>query len=413
MATPNPSHSSPSHSKELDTPQEEPETSSQQTPTHQSQTELTGINTLAQAGGPEYTVSENRDYVAESKSLPRGIKTPKCIHISGTMANIRPSAMKARAEEDPSEMIEARPIGQLERAFRGWFEKAPIKSPSQLRDDRRALLRKVAEETLNKMHGIVQGTSIHGTPHSLLVTGKLAPPLQRSKSYYPNFKKTEVKVVNSDTLDAALALHYAHDILESNDMQQILVLNFANAKRPGGGWRNGAMAQEEAICYRSTLAATLKKDFYPMADDACIYSPGVVIFRENFERGHSFMWTEKPELLPIVAAVSMAATEKSKVDKSAMPFRYKQDSERTLMEEKMRMVLRVAGDNYHRRLVLGAIGCGVFAHPVHEVANCWKRVLQENEFKGWFEMVLFAVLDSSDDLETFRVFKKTLHNLNL
>lgn len=304
-------------------------------------------------------------------------------------------------------------MGLLERAMLGQLAPAPIKTASQQREERRPLLRKVAKETLEKMPDILRGTTMRGSPFSFLVTKELAPPLQRSKSHYPDLKETQVKVVNSDTLDAALALHYAHDIFESNDLQEILVLNFANATKPGGGWENGAMAQEEAICYRSTLAATLKKKFYPMADDACIYSPGVVIFREDFERGHSFMWTEKPELLPIVAVISMAATEKPGVDKSVQPFRYKQSSQRTLMEDKMRMILRVAGDTFHRRLVLGAIGCGVFLHPVQEVADCWKRVLQEEEFKGWFEMVLFAVLDTSDNTETFRIFKNTLHGLEM
>lgn len=287
------------------------------------------------------------------------------------------------------------------------------KRPIEPYYERRALLRKVAKETLVKMPDIVRRATIRGAPRSLLVTRKLTPPLQRSNSCYPNFKETKVKVVNADTLDAALALQSAHDILESKDLGRILVLSFANAQKPGGGWQNGAMAQEEAICYRSTLAATLNEKFYPMAKDACIYSPGVIIFRENFGRGHSFMWIEKPELLPIVAVVSMAATERPKVDKSVMPFKYKQNSERTLMKNKMRLVLRLADSQYHKRLVLGAIGCGVFAHPVQEVANCWKRVLQEDEFKGWFEMVLFAVLDDSHNFETIRIFKGTLHNLDL
>lgn len=413
MATSTPSHLSPLHSKELDNPQEETKTSSQQTATHQSQTESTDLHILPDPDGPESAVSENQDYVPNAKSLPFRIKPPQRIHTSGAMSRIRPALKKGRAEKTASEMIRALPMGQIERAISNRVENRPIKTPDQLREERRTLLRKHAQETLNKMPDIVQGTTIRGSPRSFLVTGKLAPPLQTTNSYYPNFERTQTKVVNSDTLDAALALHYAHDILESSDLEHVLVLNFANAGKAGGGWQNGAMAQEESICYRSTLAATLKEDFYPMAEDACIYSPGVVVFRENFERGHSFMWTEKPELLPIIAVISMAAKEKPKVDKSVLPFKYQQDSDRTQMEDKMRMILRVAADNYHRRLVLGAFGCGAFRHPVQEVADCWKSVLQEEEFKGWFEMIVFAVLDPSRDSETFRIFNNTLHNLKV
>lgn len=290
--------------------------------------------------------------------------------------------------------------------------KAPRQSLREEREGKRTLLKKVADETMKKIPSILQGNFARGPPFGYKVGDKTAPPLDPT-NYFPNFKNTQVKVVNSDTLDAALALHNARDILESQDGKEILVLSFANAYRPGGGWKNGAMAQEEAICYRSTLSATLPRRFYPLSKRECIYSPCVTVFRENVERGHSFMWADKPDLLPMVAVVTMAATNKPAVDKSVTPFRYKHDSERMLTEDNMRMILRVAGDNYHRRLVLGAIGCGVFGHPSQQVAECWKKVLQEEEFKGWFETILFAVLDRSDNSHTFRAFKDTLHNLKI
>lgn len=115
----------------------------------------------------------------------------------------------------------------------------------------------------------------------------------------------------------------------------------------------------------------------------------------------------------MVAVVTMAATENPAIDDSVNPPKYEDDAQRLVMEDNMRTILRLAGNHYHRRLVLGAIGCGVFKHPTKEVANCWKTVLQEEEFKGWFEMIVFAVLDWSADLKPFRPCRETLHDIQI
>jgi uncharacterized protein (TIGR02452 family) len=74
----------------------------------------------------------------------------------------------------------------------------------------------------------------------------------------------------------------------------------------------------------------------------------------------------------------------------------------------MRLALRIAATNGHGMLVLGALGCGVYANPPGEVANCWLEVLREAEFRGnWWREVCFAVYDPKNE-GNFAVFERVL-----
>lgn len=63
---------------------------------------------------------------------------------------------------------------------------------------------------------------------------------------------------------------------------------------------------------------------------------------------------------------------------------------------KIRGVLRLAVLKGHSKIVLGALGCGAFDNPPEDVACCFVEVFGEEEFedKGWFEDVVFAVIDN-------------------
>ena len=71
---------------------------------------------------------------------------------------------------------------------------------------------------------------------------------------------------------------------------------------------------------------------------------------------------------------------------------YKFVEDKELMTTKIRSVLRIADGDGHRRVVLGALGCGAFGNPRKEVARLWKTVFGEKEFTAWFESVVFRVV---------------------
>ncbi|KAE8375143.1 hypothetical protein BDV26DRAFT_268515 [Aspergillus bertholletiae] len=281
------------------------------------------------------------------------------------------------------------------------------KSPNPTGLNRRAILSSTAKETKELLPQIL-AVLPHAPPTGVRCSRDTMPVLD--SKYSPNLS-TQVEVVNGDAFNIAISL------TSPTDTRNVCVLNLASDKSAGGGWLRGALAQEEELCYRSSLSFTLKLRFYPLRNHDAIYSPTVIVFRENFTDGHRLMDLQKPEALPIVSVVSMAALRRPDVDRSSQPSRYKHIRDRALTKDKMRVILRIAAYNKHRKLVLGAFGCGAFDNPKEEVANCWAEVLQEPEFQGWWESIVFAVLENTGDLAkskgNFDIFHTRLNGLRV
>ncbi|ORY12704.1 hypothetical protein BCR34DRAFT_624167 [Clohesyomyces aquaticus] len=172
-----------------------------------------------------------------------------------------------------------------------------------------------------------------------------------------------------------------------------LILNLASDQLPGGGWLSGALAQEEALCYRSTLSTTLPLSHYPLPPTAAIYSPTVLLFRHSLSIGHTLFYPRTPApSLPLLSILTLPALRRPMLASMGV---YAYPSDRDTMRNKIRLLLRISALHGHRKLVLGALGCGAYGNPVEEVAQLFKEVFGEKEFKGgWWEDVVFAVKDN-------------------
>ncbi len=225
--------------------------------------------------------------------------------------------------------------------------------------------------------------------------------------------KTTVYVWNCSTVDAILKLSGAltqniscrgktaniqnnvpnrNQSADSQGNSLIAVLNFASAKNPGGGFINGAMAQEESIAASSCLYKTLlaHEEYYRnnrvcntmMYTNYAIYSPDVVFFRDG-----AFRLLEEPVTASVLTlpAVNMGQVllkgENVTLAKQAM-------------RERMKLALAIFASQKCPHLILGAYGCGVFRNDPKEVAAWWRQLLEEN-FPDAFQTIIFAVLDKS------------------
>ncbi|MFP1625636.1 TIGR02452 family protein [Streptomyces sp. 5K101] len=188
----------------------------------------------------------------------------------------------------------------------------------------------------------------------------------------------------------------------------LAVLNFASARNPGGGYLNGAQAQEEALCRASALYTTLlrapayyehhRADRSPFYSDRVIHSPGVPVFRDD--RGGLLDTPYRVGFLTSPAPNAGVITRRTPEEAHRIPAALAARAER---------VLEVAAAHHYRRLVLGAWGCGVFRNDPAEVAGAFQALLGPGgRFAGHFDEVVFAVLDRTAGERTLGAFRRVL-----
>ena len=209
----------------------------------------------------------------------------------------------------------------------------------------------------------------------------------------------EIRVLNASTLAAARAL-------TDSSGHDPLCLNFASARKPGGGFLKGAQAQEEALARATGLYACLRTaDAYYTANRRCetalytdhmTYSPGVPVLRDD--EGHLLAEPYR------VSIVSAPAVNRSALERNEPARRHEA---RPIMRRRMRRLLALARHQGHRRLVLGAWGCGVFGQNPEQVAADFRDLVSgEGRIRGAFETVVFAVLDARPAAPAFEAFRQ-------
>ena len=206
---------------------------------------------------------------------------------------------------------------------------------------------------------------------------------------------TEVRVENRDCVLAAKQL--------IDEGYNPAMLNLADLYTPGGLVEYGSGAQEENLCRRSNLVLSLYQyspvrirqypdlglikndDQYPMDERyGGIYSGIVTFFRGPESEGS--LLEEQPYNIPII---SVAALSGPRIGADGLMFA--EETEITL--EKIRTIFRIGMANFHDSLVLSALGCGAFANPPAHIANLFHQVIEEDEFKNVFRLIVFAILD--------------------
>ena len=197
----------------------------------------------------------------------------------------------------------------------------------------------------------------------------------------------------------------ARRLVEAESVADLVLLNFASARHPGGGFITGAKAQEEDLCRCSALYPCLmtQREYYDanrndestLYTDHLIYSPNVPWFRARSR--------DQPDTLFLASVITSPAPNAAVVlsrEPDAQPV-----IEATL-RRRAGLVLAVAADNGHRTVLLGAWGCGVFGNEPALVADAFGNWLESDRFAGAFDRIVFAIFDRSREREILSAFKQ-------
>lgn len=204
------------------------------------------------------------------------------------------------------------------------------------------------------------------------------------------------EVTNETTLDAVRRL-------AADGADNILCLNFASAKNPGGGFLGGAIAQEECIARASGLYPCLLKApaYYSfhrnqkscLYSDHMIYSPAVPVFKDEDGVLLEEVVTTAIITSPAVNAGVVTEREKDQVEQ-IIP----------VMRIRIAKLLALCADRGHETLVLGAWGCGVFRNNPENIASLFHEALS-GPFAGRFRKIVFAVKTNKESIiEPFRKY---------
>ncbi|KAJ6496113.1 hypothetical protein C8R45DRAFT_1131934 [Mycena sanguinolenta] len=239
------------------------------------------------------------------------------------------------------------------------------------------------------------------SPDSLLSTWRSFSPAQP----LPSAANTIMEFLETTTLDAARRTGL------QGYVRPIGVLNFASADQPGGGFINGATAQEESIARSSTLYASLmtptSQQFYTLHSEdardgfythAMVYSPHVVVFRAD-----DGMLVPPMEIDVLTSPAVNAGVVRKRASGTAV----ERDIKRA-MRERMARILFLFERRNVENLVLGSFGTGVFKNEVNMVADIWAELLcgPSARFARSFGYVAFAVMDRPTYLSFKEAFQK-------
>ncbi|WP_228372266.1 TIGR02452 family protein [Chryseobacterium gregarium] len=173
---------------------------------------------------------------------------------------------------------------------------------------------------------------------------------------------------------------------EEENQEKKMCLNFASAKNPGGGFMNGAEAQEESLARTSGLYESLLKGwtyyethramkscFYT---DTMIYSPKVPVFRKD--KGELL---RKPVLCNFITspAVNAGVVKRQELERIHEIF--------GAMDVRADKMLALALHQGNETLILGAWDAAFLKMTRMKLLNCLKSIFMESikiNLKEWF-----------------------------
>jgi uncharacterized protein (TIGR02452 family) len=207
--------------------------------------------------------------------------------------------------------------------------------------------------------------------------------------------KPNISVVNSDSVSA---------LVEYSKLGKTCVLNMASYKRPGGGVRNGARAQEECLFRCSNLIQVVPNSFYPLQENEALYTKDAIFFKD---KEYDYMDPVECDVVTIAALrLHGVIGEDGKMSYESDVTDY-----RKITKDKIRLMVSLASKNGVQNLILGAWGCGVFKNDPNLMSQYFSEVLIGEGYSVDFKNIVFAVINDHNSVDNnYEIFHKNLNS---
>lgn len=256
-----------------------------------------------------------------------------------------------------------------------------------LLDGSRSRLVQIAKETLQILETGIYLCAVG----SIYIADMVKEDIDSVVSIPPEFELPTpplfpVNDVMTTQVQNTLTLTAAKDMVAEG--KRPLVLNFANGIHVGGGFLRGAKAQEETLCYVSSLFCSLVgHPFYEYnakipKNQSSDYS---ILSRATVFRDESYQLIEQPWHMDVLTCAAPIA----RLDWGGIP----PMEGAAIMAHRIGRVLDIAVAYGFTDLVLGAWGCGAFGNDPQQIATLFEQHL--NERAQYFDSVVFAIADWS------------------
>ncbi|MGR6542190.1 TIGR02452 family protein [Paenibacillus tundrae] len=279
--------------------------------------------------------------------------------------------------------------------------------------NQRASRSRIALETLAILE---QGSYVNSYDRNVWIDEEMQYAIQHSVLYRPAelqslkdpLKQSALSAKPSSTIievTGETTLAAAARLVTDEQLKDVVCLNFASAKNPGGGFLGGSQAQEESLARATGLYPCIAQmtEMYEhnrklrtcLYSDHMIYSPAVPVIRDDQDR-----LLDKPYCTAFITAPAVNA--------GVVRAREEADDQviESVMKQRIRYILHVAVAHEHRTIVLGAFGCGVFRNDPVQVAKFFYDVLVQENYQEAFERIVFAVFDRTKEQSTLNAFQQ-------
>jgi len=243
--------------------------------------------------------------------------------------------------------------------------------------------------------------------------------LQRCLQSRPTGHSRAPELTFSASSTADAALHFAL----AGGGRKVVALNFANGSTVGGGYKNGATAQEEDLCRRfpclyTSLNNANREGLYPFGPSTCsspdrpakysdvLWTPGAILARAGEVDGFSLLPPERQVAVSLVAAAAPNLRFANPPELNDSNLMY--DAIKAILIAPKVMQPEVT------TIILGAWGCGAFGGNPDDISELFCRALSDERLGRLYKEVHFAILESGrGEDRNAKVFREALRKHGL